>query len=58
MIDTHFVRELQEDGRIDDRIAAFFREFSIGTLLNKAGIKKLRGASQKALFAPSSASPS
>ena len=51
MIDTHFVRELQEAGRIDDRIATFFHEFHIGTLLNKAGIKKLRGASPKALFA-------
>ena len=51
MIDTLFVRQLQEDGRIDDHIAAFFREFRIGTLLNKAGIKKLRGASPKALFA-------
>ena len=51
MIDTLFVRELQEDGRIDDRIDTFFHEFRIGTLLNKAGIKKLRGASPKALFA-------
>lgn len=51
MIDTNFVRELQEAGCIDDCIASFFRVFSIGTLLNKAGIKKLRGASPKALFA-------
>ena len=48
---TAFVRELQEAGRIDDRIAAFFHDFCIGTLLNKAGIKKLRGASPLALFA-------
>ena len=46
MIDTLFVRELQEAGRINDRIAAFFRDFRIGTLLNKADIKKLCGASQ------------
>ena len=51
MIDTLFLRELQEAGRIDDRIAAFFHEFRIDTLLNKAGIKKLRGASPRALFA-------
>ena len=51
MIDTNFLRELQEAGRIGDRIAALFHEFRIGTLLNKAGIKKLRGASSKALFA-------
>ena len=51
MIDTNFVRELQEAGCIDDCIASFFRVFSIGTLLNLAGIKKLRGASPKALFA-------
>ena len=51
MIDTNCVRELQEAGRIEDRIATFFHEFSIGTLLNKAGIKKLRGASPCALFA-------
>ena len=51
MIDTNFVRGLQEAGCIDDCIASFFRVFSIGTLLNKAGIKKLRGASPKALFA-------
>ena len=51
MIDTNFVRELQEAGRIDDRIASFFHDFRIGTLLNKAGIKKPRGASPLALFA-------
>ena len=51
MIDTNFLRELQEAGRIDDHIAAFFRDFRIGTLLNKAGIKKLRGASPRTLFA-------
>ena len=51
MIDTNFVHELHEAGRIDDRIATFFLDFRIGTLLNKAGIKKLRGASPKALFA-------
>ena len=51
MITTAFVRELQEAGRIDDRIAAFFHDFRIGTLLNKADIKKLRGASPLALFA-------
>ena len=51
MMTTAFVRELQEAGRIDDRIATFFHDFSIGTLLNKAGIKKLRGASPLALFA-------
>ena len=51
MIETNFVRQLQEAGRIDDRIATFFHKFRIGTLLNKAGIKKLRGASPLALFA-------
>ena len=51
MIDTHFVRELQEAGRVDDRVAAFVHDFRIGTLLNKAGIKKLRGIAPRALFA-------
>ena len=51
MIDTNFVRGLQQAGCIDDCIASFFRVFSIGTLPNKAGIKKLRGASPRALFA-------
>ena len=50
MITTDFFRRQQEAGRIVDRVNSFFDDFQIGTLLNKAGIKKLRGATPRAVF--------
>ena len=50
MITTDFFRKQQEAGRIVDRVNSFFDDFQIGTLLNKAGIKKLRGATPRAVL--------
>ena len=50
MLTTDFFRKQQEAGQIADRVATFFDDFQIGSLLNKAGIKKLRGAKPRALF--------
>ena len=47
---THFFHGQQETGQIADRVATFFDDFQVGTLLNKAGIKKLRGATPRAVF--------
>ena len=40
----------QEAKQLQSRISSFFGEFQIGTLLNKSGIRKLRGASPMTLF--------
>lgn len=40
----------QEAKRLDNRIFSFTENFNIGTLLNKCGIRKLRGASPLDLF--------
>ena len=50
MITTDFFRKQQEAGRIVERVNSFFDDFQIGTLLNKAGIKKLRGATPRAVL--------
>ena len=47
---TNFFHGQQETGQIADRIATFFDDFQVGTLLNKAGIKKLRGATPRAVL--------
>ncbi len=43
-------QERQEAKRLQGRISSFFGDFQIGTLLNKSGIRKLRGVSPLALF--------
>jgi IS4 transposase len=40
----------QEATRLQSTIRTFFDNFSVGTLLNRSGIKKLRGASPLAIF--------
>ena len=50
MITTDFFRKQQEAGCIADRVNSFFDDFQIGTLMNKAGIKKLRGATPRAVL--------
>lgn len=41
--------EQQEAKQLQDRISSFLRDFQVGTLLNKCGIRKLRGASALAM---------
>lgn len=43
-------QERQEAKRLQGRITSFFGDFQIGTLLNKSGIRKLRGVSPLTLF--------
>jgi hypothetical protein len=43
-------QERQEAKRLQGRISSFFGDFQIGTLLNKSGIRKLRGVSPLTLF--------
>jgi hypothetical protein len=43
-------REQQEAKRLQGRISSFIEGFQVGTLLNKSGIRKLRGASPLTLF--------
>ena len=40
----------QEARRLQSAIRSFFDNFSVGTLLNRSGIKKLKGASPLAIF--------
>jgi len=40
----------QDTKRLNNRISSFVESFNIGTLLNKCGIRKLRGASPLELF--------
>lgn len=47
---TKQLQEQQEANRLNNRIHSFFSDFKFGVLLNKCGIKKLRGASPLALF--------
>lgn len=47
---TKQYHEQQEAIRLQDRISSFIGEFQIGTLLNKSGIRKLRGVSPLTLF--------
>lgn len=42
--------EQQEAKRLQDRISSFIGNYQIGTLLNKSGIRKLRGVSPLKLF--------
>lgn len=42
--------EQQEAKRLQGKISSFMEEFQIGTLLNKSGIRKLRGTSPLMLF--------
>ena len=44
-------QEQQEGKRLQNKISSFFGEFQIGTLLNKSGVRKLRGVSPMTLFA-------
>ena len=43
-------QEQQEAKRLQSRIFSFFGDFQIGTLLNKSGVRKLRGVSPLTLF--------
>jgi len=43
-------QEQQETNRLRNRIFSFIDDLQIGTMLNKSGIRKLRGASPLALF--------
>ena len=43
-------QEQQEVKRLEGRIHSFINNYKIGTLLNKSGIRKLRGASPLTLF--------
>ena len=43
-------QEQQEAKQLQSRISSFIGDFQIGTLLNKSGIRKLRGVSPLALF--------
>jgi|GEM_PF-4253314 len=43
-------QEQQEAKRLQSRISSFMGDFQLGTLLNKSGIRKLRGVSPLALF--------
>ena len=43
-------QDQQEAKRLQSRISSFIGEFKIGTLLNKSGVRKLRGVSPLTLF--------
>jgi hypothetical protein len=43
-------QERQEAKRLQGRFSSFFGDYQIGTLLNKSGIRKLRGVSPLTLF--------
>lgn len=43
-------QEQQEAKRLNSRISSFIGDFQIGTLLNKSGVRKLRGVSPLTLF--------
>jgi len=43
-------QDQQEAKRLQSRISSFFGNFQIGTLLNKSGVRKLRGVSPLTLF--------
>lgn len=43
-------QEQQEAKRLESKITSFFDDFKIGTLLNRCGIRKLRGVSPLTLF--------
>ena len=43
-------QDQQETKQLQSRISSFFVDFRIGTLLNKSGIRKLRGVSPMRLF--------
>ena len=43
-------QDQQEAKQLQSRISSFFVDFRIGTLLNKSGIRKLRGVSPMTLF--------
>ena len=45
-------QEQQEVNQLQSRISSFIGSVKIGTLLNKSGIRKLRGASPLTLFFP------
>ncbi|MEW6587152.1 MAG: transposase [Nitrospirota bacterium] len=47
---TKQYQEQQEAKRLHDRISAFMADLKVGTLLQKSGIRKLRGASPLTLF--------
>jgi hypothetical protein len=47
---TKQYQEQQEAKRLKSRISSFIADFQIGTLLNKNGIRKMRGVSPLAIF--------
>lgn len=47
---TRQYQEQQEVRRLHDRISAFMTDLTVGTLLHKSGIRKLRGVSPLTLF--------
>jgi len=50
MYDNSNYQKQQAAIRLDNRIDSFFDNFRIGTLLNRAGIRKMRGASPSVLL--------
>ena len=50
MDSTKQFQEQQEAKHLNSKISSFVADFQIGTLLNKSGIKKVRGASPLSLF--------
>ena len=50
MDSTKQFQEQQEATRLNNKIFSFIADFQIGTLLNKCGIRKVRGASPLSLF--------
>jgi len=50
MFDTERYEKEQEAKRLQSTIKTFFDNFSVGTFLNRAGIRKLKGASPLAVF--------
>ena len=44
MDSTKQYQEQQEAKHLNSKITSFIADFQIGTLLNKSGIKKMRGA--------------
>lgn len=47
---TKQYQEQQEERRLHDKISAFMTDFTVGALLNKSGIRKLRGVRPLTLF--------
>ncbi|SDJ64479.1 hypothetical protein SAMN04488098_1001147, partial [Alkalibacterium thalassium] len=47
---TNILPEKSENHEVESTVSHFFKEFKIGTLLNRANVKKTRGVSPVVLF--------